>query len=190
MITLLFDTSTERAIVALFKNDDMIFSKELPVGLQNSKYLVPTIEESLKSLNLKPQDLGRIVCGVGPGSYTGLRVAASVAKSLAYALNIPLIGVSALQAFIPDESVSFASIIDAKMGGLYASFDQKNPQLIPITTDLPGVCVSPWTSVLKNKFPGTLWIERAPDPQEMFRLAKASNEPFSLLYLQEWKPQG
>ena len=50
----------------------------------------------MKSVNLSPQDLDRIVVAEGPGSYTGLRVAVATAKTLAYTLTIDLVGVSQL----------------------------------------------------------------------------------------------
>lgn len=52
----------------------------------------------MKAVDLKPADLDRIAVAQGPGSYTGLRVAVATAKTLAYTLNIDLVGVSSLYA--------------------------------------------------------------------------------------------
>ncbi len=56
----------------------------------------------------------------GPGSYTGIRLGCAAAKGLAYARNIPMIGISSLEGFISAQFSSFLSVIDARGGGVYA----------------------------------------------------------------------
>jgi len=67
------------------------------------------------------KDISFIGVGIGPGAYTGVRVSITIAKSLAFALNIPIICFSSLESFIPESDGDFISIIDAKIGGVYAS---------------------------------------------------------------------
>ena len=87
---LLIDTATERGIVSIFDQETQLFHADLPYGLNNSKHLLPKIQEGLLSLGLEPKDLHCIACGTGPGSYTGMRVGAMTAKTLSFALEIPL----------------------------------------------------------------------------------------------------
>ena len=70
---------------------------------------------------LSPSDLSYIAVGIGPGSYTGIRVAVAFAKALSFALSIPLVGVSSLQLFCPlnDHEGPFFSVVDARIGGVY-----------------------------------------------------------------------
>lgn len=119
MISLLIETSTERGVVALFKGTEAIYEGQLPFGLQNSKNLFPEITKAFEVSKLTPSDLKFVVAGMGPGSYTGIRVAAMVAKSICFALQIPLIGVCSLEGFTPKENGAYASIIDARIGGVY-----------------------------------------------------------------------
>lgn len=177
MLTLLFDTSSEKGILALFREKEVLAFEEVPIGQQ----LVARIDCILKNLNIQPRELGRIVCGKGPGSYTGLRIAASVGKALAFALGIPLIGVSALMCY------GGPAVIDARMGGLYVSVD--GPRLISKEEPFPDNCFTPSAIRLKEVFPHKEWIERAPDPHLMLELSLQEEQPFALLYLQEWQAQ-
>ena len=105
MISLLIETSTERSLIALFRDLDPLDIRELPFGLQNSKHLLPEIKSLFERAGLKPADLDLIVAGIGPGSYTGIRVGAMTAKAMAFALNIPVIGISSLEGFIAPEAM-------------------------------------------------------------------------------------
>lgn len=125
MTILVIDTCTERGVVALVENQAnllrLLFSRELPFGYSNSKYLLPAISEGLHKIQKSVQDLSLIVVGAGPGSYTGIRVGAIVGKTIAYACNKPLIGVCTLEGFVPKEEKkgNYAVLIDAKIGGAY-----------------------------------------------------------------------
>jgi tRNA threonylcarbamoyladenosine biosynthesis protein TsaB len=94
---------------------------------RHAKTAAPTITALLAAANLQPSDLGAVGCGVGPGSFTGLRIGLSMAKGLAQALNIPLITVSSLDvlaaAAIRPGFIT-APLLDAKQGHIYVAFYQ------------------------------------------------------------------
>ncbi len=116
MRLLLIDTSTERGIVAYTQDRQILFAKEFPFGLSQSKYLMPILAELQQSF-VVPEIIG---VGIGPGSYTGIRLGVSAAQALAYSWQIPLVGVSSLNGFVPFESdVHFAALLDARIGGVY-----------------------------------------------------------------------
>lgn len=119
MLLLFVDTATERAIVGLAHNDELIEEVHLPVGLRNSKLIFPTILELFERQKISAKDLSVIACGVGPASYTGIRVGAAMTQSMAYALRLPLVGIPSLEAFVPDEDGVFAVMIDARISGVY-----------------------------------------------------------------------
>lgn len=119
MTILVIETSTERGVVACVSGDRQLFSVELPFGLLNSKFLLPELDRGLKSAGIVLSELTHVVVGIGPGSYTGIRVGVIVAKTLAFALEIPLIGICTLDSFLPDCEGEFATVIDAKIGGVY-----------------------------------------------------------------------
>ncbi len=199
MISLLIETSTERGIVALFSDEKLLHLVELPVGYQNSAHLLPTIQEAFEKVQVKPTDLKLIAVGIGPGSYTGIRVGAITAKTLAYALQIPVVGICSLDGFIPEMECKFAAVIDAKIGGVYVQLDHSIPAVHPLeqAVDLlknVDVLVTPYAQHLKQKMSGPWrWIERYPDPLHLIRLAYSkyhtgdySNEGhLDLLYLRK-----
>lgn len=116
MKILAIETSSERQMVALLEG-----TKLLGIRLfgQQSNPLMPHLEALLYELNWEASAIECIVVGVGPGSYTGMRIGAMVAKTLSFAKQIPLVGIPSLMAWTPQEKGAFAVVADAKIGGLY-----------------------------------------------------------------------
>lgn len=124
MKLLAIDTSTERATVAIVVNGK-IYSEEQEGMRQHAKLLLPMIERLLELAELSCNQLDAIVFGCGPGSFTGLRVACSVAKGLAYANDLPLYPVSSLAAIAyeayqtPVSGAHVLAMVDARMHQVY-----------------------------------------------------------------------
>lgn len=97
MKLLAFDSSTFACSVALQINE-AVDSFHLVAPMQQTKLLLPTIDTMLQKASLRIQDLDAIIYGCGPGSFTGIRLAASVAQGLAFAADLPVIPVSSLAA--------------------------------------------------------------------------------------------
>lgn len=121
------ETATTVCSVAISKNEELIFSRELNEGFTHAENLHLFIEQGLKECGLKPKDLSAIAVSKGPGSYTGLRIGVSTAKGLAYALNIPLISIDTLQIMAlaaREESHAgafYCPMIDARRMEVYTS---------------------------------------------------------------------
>lgn len=124
MKLLAIDTSTEMATVAIAV-DKQIQSEEQMGIRQHAQLILPMVERLLISAGLTFSQLDGIVFGRGPGSFTGLRIACSVAKGLAYAQDLPLFPVSSLAAIAkdvyqkeaPDSNV--LAMVDARMHQVY-----------------------------------------------------------------------
>ncbi len=98
MNILSFDTCLDKTYVTLSDGKKYINKVILSDGENyHSAYLISTIVEVLKLENLTPQDLDYISTDIGPGSFTGIRACATVARMLAQQLNIGLVGVSSLE---------------------------------------------------------------------------------------------
>lgn len=96
MRTLVLDTSTNLLYISFIENNKVIYEVS-SMGLNNhSDHLLPLIEEGLNKHKLTIKDFNKIILGVGPGAYTGLRVSMSVAKMFSWTLNIPLYTISSL----------------------------------------------------------------------------------------------
>lgn len=95
---LAIDTSTASLTVALTRGEEHMGIHSSLAERNHSRYLVPAMESLLASLQMTPRQLDAIAVGVGPGSYTGVRIGTSVAKTVAWSLNIPIYTVSSLEA--------------------------------------------------------------------------------------------
>jgi len=122
---LALDTSTEFCSAALYL-DGKIFNKEILAERSHSEIILPMIKELLEEAALVLQQLDGIAFGAGPGSFTGLRIACGVAQGLAYATNLPVIGISTLEAVAQRiEKQKIIVALDARMGEIYLAAYQK-----------------------------------------------------------------
>src|SRR5438876_9605823 len=95
-LLLALDTSTSTAGVALFDSQRVVSETTWQAGREHSTRLLVEVEIALERIGRSQQDLTGLVVARGPGSFTGVRVALSVAKGMAAGLAIPLWGVSSL----------------------------------------------------------------------------------------------
>ncbi|MCP5245586.1 MAG: tRNA (adenosine(37)-N6)-threonylcarbamoyltransferase complex dimerization subunit type 1 TsaB [Burkholderiales bacterium] len=119
MKILAFDTSTEYCSVALFL-DGKIIKTETHAGQRHSELLLPMVQRILDETGLEITGIDGIAFGAGPGSFTGLRIACGVAQGLSFAANLPVIGISTLEA-VAQQSTHDKVIValDARMGEIY-----------------------------------------------------------------------
>lgn len=93
---LLIDTSTNALIIMLYRGDVKL-AQSIRFGKQDHQaHIIPMIESVLSENNLRPKDLDGIIVGIGPGSYTGLRVGVMTAKMLSYTTGVKLYSISSL----------------------------------------------------------------------------------------------
>ena len=94
---LAIDTSTDFASVALSHQGEALTELTWHSGQNHTVELTPNVACLLNQAKLSPQSIGAVFVAKGPGSFNGLRVGLSTAKGLAFALNVPLVGVSTLE---------------------------------------------------------------------------------------------
>lgn len=131
---LAIDASTEACSVALSNNNQIISEFEL-CPQSHSIVLLPMIDRLLKQADCKLTQLDGLIFGQGPGSFTGVRIGIGVAQGLAFSADLPVVGVSTLQAmaqqaFINGKQTRVISAIDARMSEVYAGYYQLNAQNI------------------------------------------------------------
>jgi tRNA threonylcarbamoyladenosine biosynthesis protein TsaB len=168
MTALIIDTSREYALIALSREGDVLLEHTAIHDNHLSKNLLPSINNLFEQANLLPKQLDYISIGVGPGSYTGTRVGAAVAKSLSFALDIPLISFCSLLAYLPEESGTYASVVDGKGGDLYLLRGHKDKKNINYT--LPAKMLR--AEALAAALQGVAWIA-TPDPEPFKTLFSA-----------------
>jgi tRNA threonylcarbamoyladenosine biosynthesis protein TsaB len=116
MITLVIDASTYRGTIAVFREASVVASTEATMRGAHSEALMPAVAEVLSRASVAVRDLDRVVCGEGPGSFTSLRIAGSIAKGLCLGAGIPLHAVSSLALVAAAARVkdgAFVATIDA-----------------------------------------------------------------------------
>lgn len=130
------ETATKVCSVALHQQGALIVSQHLHIDKSHSGLLTVIIQNVLSNAGLEMADLQAIAVSAGPGSYTGLRIGASTAKGLCYALEIPLISVNTLEAmaldvarFVP-EGALLCPMIDARRMEVYSLLANKQLDVI------------------------------------------------------------
>ena len=97
-LVLALDNSTRGGSVAVGVGEQVVAQRVLEPTVGASSLLMPAVDEAVRAAGLVPRDLAAIIVGGGPGSFTGLRIAAATAKALARALGVPLYAYSGLMA--------------------------------------------------------------------------------------------
>jgi tRNA threonylcarbamoyladenosine biosynthesis protein TsaB len=95
---LALDSSTAGGSVAVGIDGRVAAERVLPSTAGASSLLMPAVDEAVRAAGLRPRDLAAVVVAAGPGSFTGLRIAAATAKALVRALGVPLFAYSGLLA--------------------------------------------------------------------------------------------
>lgn len=134
---LCFDTSSKHCSVVLGDESGMLAEEAaLEEGFSHAEKLHPYIQSVLEQSGLQLDQLDGIALGLGPGSYTGLRIGMSAAKGLAYSLKLPLIGISSLEVLVQPligkvNTPLIGAIVDARRQEVYfAIFDAEGNRMI------------------------------------------------------------
>jgi tRNA threonylcarbamoyl adenosine modification protein YeaZ len=120
---LVLATSGPAGEVGLHRAGEPLERRLLGAGAARGRGLLPAVEALLSAASLEPGGLGGIAVDVGPGSFTGVRVGVTAAKTLAWALKVPVVGVVSLEVLAgaapPD--IQVLAVRDAGRGTVYAA---------------------------------------------------------------------
>ncbi len=123
---LAFDTSTEYLSLALML-EDKISTFDVLAGQSHSQLILPQIQTLLSDASVQLKDLHGIAFGAGPGSFTGVRIAAGVAQGLGFGASLPVAGICTLQALAEASGADkVIACLDARMGEVYHAVYMKN----------------------------------------------------------------
>lgn len=131
MIYLALDTASHLCAAAIYDDagDTILGEVTEDIGRGHAERLMDVIGECFKQASLEYSDLGKVICTVGPGSFTGVRVGLSTARGIALGLSIPVIGVSTLAALAHEADAagsltgSLATILDARRNEAYVHWN-------------------------------------------------------------------
>lgn len=174
MTTILaLDSSSENCSVAVYHDYVMNLCSEY-APRKHTQLILPLAKKALAQSELDMDDVRAIAFGAGPGSFTGIRIAAGVAQGLAFGLNVPIYAVSnleglALQSFLENGISTVLACIDARMGEVYwgvfeisesdVSFKEKVSKRYAVKTLVVEQVTSPEQVTLPEQFRGRAKIE-------------------------------
>lgn len=128
MNVLAIDTSNYTLGIAVINEEKVVGEYITNVKKNHSVRVMPAIERLLQDCELLPQDIGKIVVAKGPGSYTGVRIGVTIAKTLAWTLRVPLVGISSLEVLAAGVGRYFpgavSPLFDARRGQIYTGLYQ------------------------------------------------------------------
>lgn len=131
MISLFLNTASNCLSIALVKDNSVLDEVYLKLDKDLSRYTLSNIDEIISKNDLTADDIDEIVCVRGPGSFTGLRVGVTIAKTFAYFKNIDLYSVSNLYVIATSiNSDIIVPLIDARRGYVYAGVYDKDYNVI------------------------------------------------------------
>ena len=132
MRSLLIDTTTSNIIVSIIEDNNILFEYKETIISDMSSKILPIISNGLNSINLKLKDIDKIFVSNGPGSFTGIRVGITVAKTIAWALKKEIVPISSLElmATTPTNKKYLVPMIDARRGNVFAGIYDKNLNIL------------------------------------------------------------
>ena len=183
---LVLDTATRRPVVGVAADDGKILGERTWESRhRHGEELLARLDEVLAEIGRPKQDLTGVVVGIGPGSFTGLRIGLATAKTIAYALAIPIVGVSSTRALALAAATANPALTEAKValpagaadryihrftlvGGLPHELEQ--PQLVatpPTSDELDGEQIAGLAAALAQLGAAALGEGEADDPQTL-----------------------
>ena len=197
-MTLGLDTSTPKGSIALALEGKVLAESRLSVQAVHSESVLPEIDRLVESTGFGPADIGRVVVGSGPGSFTGVRIAASLAKGIRAATGAELFAYSSLAAITVGSEARgrVCAAIDARRGQVYAAGYDVDSGLAQVFEPV----AEQFDAVLARLEPPADWTLAAAIPEHLRQQAEqcgvdvlpsAAGEPraISLLYLAGLVPE-
>lgn len=153
MKILSIDTSTYVMGVSLSDDEQVIGEYITNIKKNHSIRLMPAIQQLMSDCDVTPNMLHRIVVAKGPGSYTGVRIGVTIAKSLAWSLKIPLIGVSSLEHLAwngRDFKGYVCPLMDARRNQVYTGLYRSDGEVMVEEIEDQNVLINDWVEKLKD----------------------------------------
>ena len=139
MWILAFETSAKAASVALLQDGSLLGEYYQNSGQTHSRTVMKMAQDLLQNCERKVEDVDVVACAAGPGSFTGVRIGLAAAKGFAWGRELPLIGVSTLEAMARSAALTdgvYCAAMDARRGQVYTSvFSKENGEFLRLTDD-------------------------------------------------------
>lgn len=134
-LTLAFDTSAAHCAAALLRGERLVEARAEAMGRGQAERLMPMLEEMLARAGAGWRDVALIGVGTGPGNFTGVRLSVAAARGLALALEVPAIGVTALEAAAFGLARPVLVALDARRGQAYLQLFREGEAQEPVLAE-------------------------------------------------------
>ena len=161
MKVLAIDTSNFTLGIALIDGNRVMGEYITNLKKNHSVRVMPAIETLLKDCDTLPKELDKIVVAKGPGSYTGIRIGVTIAKTLAWTLKIPLSGVSSLEALAANGrhfNGCISPLFDARRGQVYTGLYEYNHEQLTNVIEDCNMLSAEWASRLRERNQPILFV--------------------------------
>lgn len=151
MLSLALETSTSLGSIAVGRGDTLIAECALAVRARHSETVLDEVERMLARARIGVNDIERVVIGAGPGSFTGVRIAASLAKGWCHARGVPLFAYSSLRSVAASSGRErVCALFDARRGEVYGAAYADGPLEAPARG--PEACdIDRWVEGLEDR---------------------------------------
>ncbi|MEC1722521.1 tRNA (adenosine(37)-N6)-threonylcarbamoyltransferase complex dimerization subunit type 1 TsaB [Schinkia azotoformans] len=161
MKALAIDTSNQIMGVAVIDGTTILGEYITNLSKNHSVRLMPAISDLMKEVGVEPKQLERIIVAHGPGSYTGVRIGVTIAKTLAWTLNIPIVGVSSLEV-LARNGQHFNGVVsplfDARRGQVYTGLYKMNSDKFQSINEDQIIMLKDWVAELKQQDEKVLFV--------------------------------
>ena len=153
MLLLAFETSAKAASVALFEGETLLAEQYQNTGLTHSQTLMVMAEDLLKQCGKTAQDVQAVAVANGPGSFTGVRIGVAAAKGFAWGAEVPIYGVSTLEAMAMGLGVHdgyVCAVMDARREQVYNALFYVNQGVLSRQTPDRAIALEDLKNELKS----------------------------------------
>ena len=132
MYSLLLDSSNTNLSVGISKDNQLIYQNSFSCWQRQSELMIPEIEKALNETSLSLKDIDEVVCAKGPGSYTGVRIALTIAKILSQMNKSKLVLISSLR-IMGTNKQDYIALMNARSARSYVGVYSKNQVIVEDT---------------------------------------------------------
>lgn len=136
MLILAADTSSKYCSAAVYRDGEIVSDLSVNNGKTHSQVFMPMVEQALSLCGAELSQVDAFACTVGPGSFTGVRIAVAAVKALSQAMGKPCVAVNTLRAAaynISDAGALVCPILDARCGQVYAAVYDGVREVYPVS---------------------------------------------------------
>lgn len=122
--TFAIESSGRVGSIAVARGDELLAEETFPHGLQHAAQMIPIIDRLTRAAGWIPRDVEHLYLSIGPGSFTGLRIAVTVAKTLALATGVKIVAVPSVRVLLenaPKDARNVIIVLDAKRGQIFTA---------------------------------------------------------------------